>query len=182
MARVQLLDVKEMQADLQETFRKLEANGYEILNINRAMAHAPEISRDFLRMGSKLLFKGRLDPKLRELAILRVSRLTKCRYEREQHEIIARKLAMPDLQIEAVKKWQGSKHFDKHEQAVLQYTDEVTQEVRAKNSTYKKLQAFLNEREIVELTLTIGYYNMVSRFLEALEVDLDEMGLQKEKK
>jgi alkylhydroperoxidase family enzyme len=179
MARVHLLDVKEMQPDLQDTFRKLEANGYEILNINRAMAHAPEPCRDFLRLGSKLLFKSRLDPKLRELAILRVARLTKAKYERAQHEIIARRLGMPDLQIEAVKKWEGSKHFDKREQAILQYTDEVTQEVRAKNSTYKKLQAFLNEREIVELTLTIGYYNMVSRFLEALEVDLDEKPLQK---
>jgi alkylhydroperoxidase family enzyme len=139
------------------------------------------VSRDFLRMGSKLLFKGRLDPRLRELAILRVARLTKARYEREQHEAIARGLAMPDLQIEAVKKWQGSKHFDKREQAVLQYTDEVTEQIRAKNSTYKKLQAFLSEREIVELTLTIGFYNMVSRFLEALEVDLDEKPLQKAK-
>jgi AhpD family alkylhydroperoxidase len=179
MARVELLELKEMQPDLQETFRKLEANGYEILNINRAMAHAPEVCRDFIRLGSKLLFKSKLDPKLRELAILRVARLTKCRYEREQHEIIARRLAMPDLQIDAVKKWQGSKHFDKREQAVLQYTDEVTQEVRAKNSTYKKLQAFLSEREIVELTVVIGYYNLVARFLEALEVDLDEKPLQK---
>src|SRR5690349_6157859 len=101
MARVHLMDLKEMQPDLQETFRKLEANGYSVLNINRAMAHAPELSRDFLRLGSKILFKSRLDPKLRELAILRVSRLTKCKYERMQHEIIARKLDMPDLQIEA---------------------------------------------------------------------------------
>jgi uncharacterized peroxidase-related enzyme len=181
MARVQLLDLQEMTPDLRETFRKMEANGFEILNINRAMAHAPEACRDFLRMANKLLFKSRLDPRLRELAILRVSRLTKARYEREQHETIARGLAMTDLQIDAVKKWQGSKHFDKREQAVLQYTDELTQEIRAKNSTFKKLQAFLSEREIVELTLTIGFYNMVSRFLEALEVDLDDKPLRKEK-
>ena len=64
---------------------------------------------------------------------------------------------------------------------MLQYTDEVTGQIRAKNSTYKKLQAFPSEREIVELTLTIGFYNMVSRFLESLEVDLDEKPLQKAK-
>jgi len=174
MARVELLDVGQMQPDLQNVFRKMEGNGYDVLNIYKALAHAPDLCLAFMRLGNKVLFKSRIDPKLRELAILRVSRLTKARYEREQHESIARDLGMDELQIDAVKKWQGSRHFDKHEQTVLQYTDELTGQVRAKNSTYKKLQAFLSEREIVELTVTVGFYNMVSRVLEALEVDLDD--------
>jgi alkylhydroperoxidase family enzyme len=174
MARVELLDIGQMEPELQKVLRKMEGNGYEVLNIHKALAHAPELCAAFVRMANKLLFRTKIEPKLRELAILRVARLTKARYEREQHEAVARELGMPDLQIDAVKKWQGSRHFDKHEQTVLQFTDELTGQVRAKNSTYKKLQAFLSEREIVELTLTVGFYNMVSRFLEALEVDLDE--------
>jgi hypothetical protein len=33
--------------------------------------------------------------------------------------------------------------------------------------------AFLNDEEIVELILVTGYYNMVSRALNALEIDID---------
>jgi alkylhydroperoxidase family enzyme len=32
------------------------------------------------------------------------------------------------------------------------------------------VRRFLNEREVVELVATVGAYNMVSRFLEALEI------------
>jgi uncharacterized peroxidase-related enzyme len=174
MARVQLLDVDQMSPDLRETFRKTEANGFEVLNLYRALAHSPDLCRQFMRLGNRILFRSKLDPKLRELAILRVARLTKAGYERVQHEAIARRLGMPDAQIEAVKRWQGSRHFDPREQAVLHYTDELTEKVRAKNSVYKKLRAFMDEQEIVELTLTIGFYGMVARFLEGLEVDLDE--------
>jgi alkylhydroperoxidase family enzyme len=35
------------------------------------------------------------------------------------------------------------------------------------------VRQYFNEREMVELTATIGAYNMVSRFLEALQVDHD---------
>jgi 4-carboxymuconolactone decarboxylase len=56
---------------------------------------------------------------------------------------------------------------------VLAYADEVTEGVRAKKATFKRLGKFLSEQEIVELTLTIGFYGMVARFLEALEVDVD---------
>jgi hypothetical protein len=41
------------------------------------------------------------------------------------------------------------------------------------------VRRFLNEQEIVELTLTVGTYNLVSRFLEGLEVDLEPKRLRK---
>jgi alkylhydroperoxidase family enzyme len=38
---------------------------------------------------------------------------------------------------------------------------------------FADVRQYFNEREMVELTATIGAYNMVSRFLEALQVDHD---------
>jgi AhpD family alkylhydroperoxidase len=126
-----------------------------------------------MRFGNRILFKAKLDAKLREVALLRVAHLTKAAYERQQHEEIARRLGMPAKQIAGVKRWKGSQAFSAAERAVLQYTDELTKHIRAKNGTFKKVRKFLSEQETVELTLTIGMYNLVSRFLEALEVDLE---------
>jgi alkylhydroperoxidase family enzyme len=36
------------------------------------------------------------------------------------------------------------------------------------------VRAFLGDREVVELVATVGAYNMVSRFLEALDIHSDD--------
>ena len=56
---------------------------------------------------------------------------------------------------------------------MLRYTDEVTRGIGAKDETFARLKDFLSEHSIVELTAVIGYYNMVSRILVALQVELE---------
>jgi 4-carboxymuconolactone decarboxylase len=179
MARVKLLSLKEIHPDLRPVYEKMESHGFPVLNIYRALAHSPELALGFMRFGNRILFKAKLDAKLREIAILRVAHLTKAAYERVQHEEIARRLGMPKQQIMGVKRWKTGKHFSVQERAVLQYTDELTKSIRAKNATFKNLRKFLSEQEIVELTLTIGMYNLVSRFLEALQIDLEDKRFNK---
>jgi len=179
MARVKLLKLNEMEPELRETFMRMEAHGFEVLNIYRVLAHSPELCMTFMRFANRILFKAKLDAKLRELAILRIAHLTKATYERVQHEDISRDLGISEKQIAGTKRWKGSRRFTPPEQAVLQYTDELTENIRAKKATFKRLKRFLSEQEIVELTLTIGMYNLVSRFLEALEVDVEPKRLRK---
>lgn len=179
MARVALLKLNDMDPELREVFVRMESHGFELLNIYRVLAHSPELCQTFMRFANRILFKSKLDAKLRELAILRIAHLTKATYERVQHEDIARGLGISDKHIAGLKRWKGSKRYSPIEQAVLQYTDELTEKIRAKNATFKRVRRFLNEQEIVELTLTIGMYNLVSRFLEGLEVDLEPKRLRK---
>jgi alkylhydroperoxidase family enzyme len=179
MARVKLLTLHEIEPELRERFEKMQTHGFEMLNIYRVLAHSPAACLAFMRLANRLLFHAKLDAKLRELAILRVAHLTQAAYERIQHEDIARGLGIPAKQIAGVKRWKGSKRFSAPERAVLQFTDELTRNVRAKKATFKKLQGFLSEQELVELTLTVGMYNFVSRFLEGLEVDLESKRLRK---
>lgn len=57
---------------------------------------------------------------------------------------------------------------------VLKYTDEVTNNVKVTTGTFESLKSSLGEREIVELTVTIGTYNAVNRVLVPLEVGLED--------
>jgi alkylhydroperoxidase family enzyme len=173
MARVKLLEKQDVDPMVREIFQKIEDSGSEVINLMKALAHSPKICRDFNRMGITLLLKGDLSPRLRELAILRVGDLAKANYEWTKHVPIALQAGANQGQIDELSNWAGSTQFDEREQAVLQYTDEVARNIRVSDDTFKKIAEFLSEKEIIELTVTIGYYGLVCRVLEALEIQLE---------
>jgi 4-carboxymuconolactone decarboxylase len=173
MARVTIPEKDQVGLELRERFEKMEARGGRVLNVFKVMGHCPKIGRDFLRLGSAILSKGKLDPQLRELAILRVGDLAQAQYEWRQHVIVGRRVGLTDDKINGLHDWRNCPLFSVQERAVLQYTDEVADEIRVADETFEALLAFLTEEQIVELTTAIGYYGMVSRILEALQVELE---------
>jgi alkylhydroperoxidase family enzyme len=54
--------------------------------------------------------------------------------------------------------------------AVLRYADAMTRDVEVKEEVFGEVKKGFNERELVEITATVASYNMVSRFLVALDV------------
>jgi 4-carboxymuconolactone decarboxylase len=174
MARVKLLEKNDVDPMIKQTFQKIEDSGGEVINLMKALAHSPKICRDFNRMGITLLVKGDLSPRLRELAILRVGDLARANYEWTKHVPIALAVGANQEQIDELANWTDSTHFDEQEQAVLKYTDEVALNISASDDTFKRISAFLSEKEIIELTVTIGYYGMVCRVLETLQIELEK--------
>ncbi len=177
MARVAMLEMDQVSGELRDRFQKMEERGFEVLNLFKVMANSPVVGRDFLRLGNSILFKGSVEPRLRELAILRVGNLAKAIYEWTQHVPMARQAGLTKEQIDAIPNWNGSNLFSEQERAVLQYTDEVAETIRVSDDTFQGIKKFLTEEQIVELTTTIGYYGMVSRILEALQVELEDSRL-----
>ena len=47
----------------------------------------------------------------------------------------------------------------------------MTREVDVPDSVFAELRQHFSERQEVELTMLIGAYNMLTRFLQALKVD-----------
>ena len=78
MARVPYLD----SADLAEADQPLLARG---VNLHRALAHSPNGLRHQTMLGGYLRSKSRLDPRVRELAIIQVGYLARSRYEFSHH-------------------------------------------------------------------------------------------------
>jgi len=173
MARVKLLEKEEVEPMAREIYQKVEDSGSEVINLFKALAHSPKIFRDFNRLGITLLLKGDLSPRLRELAILRVGNLAGANYEWTKHVPIALEAGASQGQIDDLPNWADSTQFDEQERAVLQYTDEVARNIKASDGTFKKIAEFLSQKEIIELTVTIGYYGMVCRVLETLEIQLE---------
>jgi 4-carboxymuconolactone decarboxylase len=171
VARVRLNETRDLPESHRWLFERMEKRG-GILNIFRSLSHSPEMLRRFMKLGSYFLDEGKLRPKLRELAILRAGFICKAPYEFAQHVSWGRRSGLSDAQIRGVAT-PSIALFDRHEMAVLSYAGELSADARVSDATFAAVAEFLNSEEIVELTMVIGYYNMVSRALNALQVDLD---------
>jgi len=173
MARIHLLEEDAASPQFRETFTRMRDRGTPILNLFRVMAHSPKVGSNFLRLGNAILFKGVIPPVLRELAILRVGHLNHAIYEWTQHVRIALQVGVRQSQIDALPDWEKSSEFDETEKAILRFTDEETLNIRVSDETFAAVRHFLSEEGVVELTTTVGYYGMVCRILETLQVELE---------
>ena len=171
MPRIPYFEVDSATGKHAEFLDKLKPH----LNIYRMLANSEAGLKGFVRMGNALLYRCELDAGLRELAIVRVGRLSRAAYEVFQHERIAREAGVAEEKIAALRDATiEAPAFTDHEKAVLRYTDDVVRNVKASDKTLKAIQAFLSPGAVVELTLTVGYYMMVCRFLESMGVDGEE--------
>jgi 4-carboxymuconolactone decarboxylase len=168
MARLPYPDPTTLSAETQEFLGKLPP-----LNLFRMMAGGEGLLAAFTRLGNHLLYKTKLDPILREIAIIRVGVLSKASYERFQHERIARRIKMPEPVIAAIGNGPDDPAFDDLQRLVMRYTDDVVLNVRASDKTFQPLVARLSLQEVQELTVTIGYYMLASRFLENFDIDIE---------
>lgn len=157
-------------ANLTEDSRKALAMAPDLRNF-RMLGNCETLLRPFLALGGAILTQTRLDPQLRELAIVRAAVHCGSVYELNQHDEIAREVGLPQEKIDALRAGPASAVFEERERGVVQFTDELVQSVKVTRETFDRVAAFLTPCEIQELIIAIGYYSMVGRFLETLEVD-----------
>jgi len=65
--------------------------------------------------------------------------------------------------------------FSDSERAALAYTDTMTRDIVVPDEIFAEVERHFNARQIVELTVLIGTYNMNARVLQALRVDLEPL-------
>lgn len=171
MARIPYPDPTSLQPETQEFLGKL---GSDPINIFRMLAGGEGLLRAFSRFGNHLLSKSALDPVLREIAILRVGVLSDATYEMYQHDRIARGLGMSEELLAGIRAGADDPVFDDLQAKVMRYTDDVVRNVRASDATFDPLHQALPLQDLQELTVTIGFYMCVSRFLETFGVDIED--------
>ena len=169
MARLPYVDPHLASAQAREALDALPP-----LNIFRMLAHADSAFIPYLAFAGALLAQLELDPKLRELAILLVAARTGAEYEWVQHVGIATALGVPDAQIAAVHR--GDLEADclnADAKSVLCFTSEVLERPRVEDAAFAALSSRFPPRQIVELLLVIGSYQMLARVMTTVDIDLD---------
>jgi AhpD family alkylhydroperoxidase len=153
---------------------RIVAERGSVLHLYQMLLHSPPLAEGWLGYLTAVRHRLSLSGALRELVIMRVAVINGAPYEAEQHAPIALKEGMNQDQLDALGDWQGSPHFDPLERAALQLTDTMTRDVHVPPEVLAAVHGQLGAQQTVELVATIAAYNMVSRFLEALQIHSDD--------
>ncbi len=173
MARIPYADEKDPA--LRALAEQISAErGGRVATLYQMLLNSPPVAQGWLNLLTAIRQKGKLDGRYREMAIIRVALVNGAEIEHKSHIPHALKAGVREAQVEALAEWQNSSEFSEVERAVLAYTDSMTREIHVPDAVFAAVRKHFDEREITELTATIAAYNMVSRFLEALQVDLEK--------
>ncbi|MGE5220689.1 MAG: carboxymuconolactone decarboxylase family protein [Chloroflexota bacterium] len=172
MARVALIEEAE-HSELAESIAKIKgARGGRLINIYRMMLHSPALANAWFDLNQAVRYGTEIDGQSRELAVIRVAILNDVEYVQRAHgPAYALKEGLTPEQVAAIAHWQASHLFTDQQRALLAYTDAMTRDIEVADVVFAELRKHFSERQTVELTMLIGAYNMLTRFLKALKVD-----------
>lgn len=153
--------------------KRIEGERGKVLNLYGMLLHSPPVAEGWLALLTAIRQKCSLSARMRELVIMRIAVINGADYEFRAHTPFALAEGISQQQIDALR--EGKIHlFDPVEQSVLAYAESMTRDIRVPDAVFNAVKPHFNEREMVELTATIAAYNLVSRFLEAMQIDHDK--------
>jgi 4-carboxymuconolactone decarboxylase len=137
----------------------------------QVLLNSPAIATGWEQMLSAVRNRSSLPANIRELVILRVAVLNRAAYEFEAHVPHAQKAGVSEAAINACRESDLSgEHFCSSELLALQLTDQMTQHIYVPDTLFAQVREHYSPQGQIELTATIAAYNMVSRFLVALQI------------
>jgi len=169
MARVPYLDVADLSPENQDLLKRPIA-------LARAMVNSPNAARAFTGVGHFIRYGSKLDPRLRELAILQVGWLARSPYEWSHHVKLSLDFGCSEDDIRALIDDTADKpsELDALTRMVLRAAREMTQDGAMAEATFAALQSALGNEQVVDLTVTIAFYNAVVRLLGTLQIDVED--------
>jgi len=172
MARVPLIE-ETKHPELTQSIAKIKgARGGRLINIYRLMLHSPALANAWFDLNQAVRYGTEIDGQSRELAVIRVAILNGVEYVQRAHgPAYALKEGLTPEQVAALWDWRASQLFNAQQRALLAYTDAMTENIEVTDNVFDNARKHFSERQIVELTMLIGAYNMLTRFLKALKVD-----------
>ena len=167
----QPLDLKE-PADLVAAIR--HRRGGDLINLDRMLLHSAPFAKGWNAFLGEVRNHLALDPKLRELAMCGVAVINRAEYEFIHHAPVFLAAGGSKEQVAALRHMGQEAMpldlFSAIEKDAIELTIQMTQSVQVDADLIKRLQDALGSQCLVELVGVIATYNMVSRFLVALNV------------
>jgi alkylhydroperoxidase family enzyme len=152
----------------------LKRRGGRFINLDHALLWSEPLARGWNAYVGAVRRELSVSPRLKELAICTVARETHADYEFKHHwpeyvkaggdDKLRPYIMDPDSATTDTR-------FNEDERLAIRYALTMTRDGKVPDSLFKLLQERLSTQELVELTAAIATYNMVARFLVALDVE-----------
>ena len=168
-----------LKAQPAELVAAIEARrGGKLTLLDRALLWSEPLARGWNVYLKAVRTELPTDRRLRELAICTVALLTGAQYEYHHHAPDFLAAGGTQAQLDAL-----ARHVQGHpcaavtesvltaiEKTVIQYAAQMTVQVKIDAPVFAQMQQHFDTTQLVEITSSIATYNMVARFLVALDI------------
>ena len=171
--RIEPISLDQADAATRELFDRIPES-MRAMNVFRTVAHHPPLLRPWLEFGAYLLRSSTLEPRLRELVVLRTGWQCGSPYEWGQHVVIGRMVGVLDADLQRLTQGPEAAGWTAPEAAALRATDELVERHSLGDANWTGLTAHFSTQQILDLIFLVGQYQLVASALNALRVERDD--------
>ncbi len=163
--RVALAEVREIKnADALETGR--------VPNYIKALAQNTKAAPQFANLVQTFLFGGSVSPETKMAMGLKIAQIYGSGYLYAQTN---RWLRATDKGQNLLKSWEDKKSFTEAEKIALDYAEKLTNDIHGvTDDDFAKTRGFYNDSQVIELTMTVSFFNHFVRFVEATNLPVED--------
>jgi alkylhydroperoxidase family enzyme len=168
MARVPYLTPEDLKPEDRELLKRPIA-------LARALANAPGAARAFHGLGHWIRYDSKVDPRLRELAILQVGYLARSPYEWSHHVKIGFDFGVTEADVRGLMADSEGRlnDLDPLARTVLRGAREIAADGGMKEDTFAALEAAIGREQTIEIVIVAAFYAAVVRVLSSLSIDVE---------
>ena len=144
------------------------------LNVLGTLAQHPALARAYHTFNGHLLFATTIEPRERELLVLRVAAVRGARYEWVQHVVLAGDVGLSDDQVAAIAVGADAPGWSPLDAALLRAVDELLAEAEITDATWATLAGAFDIRQLMDIVFTVGAYDALAMAFKSFRVDLDD--------
>ena len=159
-------------ADVVKAIRK--RRGGELIELDRLLLHSTPLATGWNHLLGNVRNEFSVSHKLRELAMCTVAVINRAEYEFSHHAPIYIKAGGTEEKTTLLRDPDAAAKrtdvFDAEEVATVLLATEMTRDIQVRQSTFDQCRSLFDDTDLVELVATVAAYNMVSRFLVAMNL------------
>lgn len=142
-------------------------------NVMATLVRHPVLMRRINALGGVFLVHGRLPPRERELAILRVAWRVGSLYEYGQHVVLGQRAGLTEDELAQVC---GGKltGWSAADDELLRFVDQVLTRARVPDELWLALNERFSPEQLLEFTALVGFYAMMAGIIDVAGIPLDE--------
>lgn len=168
--RLQPLPANEWPAELDAIKQRLGSP----LNIHSTMAHNPALIEAWMPYRYHIVRDSSLEPRHRELLVLRTAVVCDANYEWEHHIVRGREAGLSEQEIERVKDGPDAGGWEPAEAALLAAADECKNDAKISDETYRALSRHFDDRQLLDIISTVGVYLTIAVMVNTFDVPMED--------
>lgn len=172
--RIAPLDKSEWTDFEREVLAPREAERGRVMHVYGTMSRHPEMYRRWIRFAGQVLRRSTLPPREREMLINRIAWLASGEYEWSAHNNVGRQAGLTEEELARLAEGPQAEGWSEQDATLVRAVDELHYDAFLSDATWTKLRPLYDDRQMIDLVLTVGAYKMLAMALNSFGAQLEE--------